>query len=355
MKMMKLVGAGLALLLLGLIGLVWASAWRSEQPVGFQIGRATDPAGAAFPIALWYPSSASPRPTTLIGNVLLSVAPDGAIRGGRLPLVVISHGNGGSVVSHADLAMALAGAGYVVAAPMHPGDNQQDASAIGRADFFARRAGQLRATLDYVLQRWPQATSIDGARIGVFGFSAGGAAALNAAGAAPDLGQIAQRCASKAAEEFVCKVLAQANSPLLQGAQAGGQVEPDPRIRALVLAAPGIGFTMGGQALAGVRAPVQLWSGTLDTTVPYASNAGIIRTAAAGPLEYHEAAGARHLSFLAPCRLLRPPAICADADGFDRAAFHEQMNREVRAFFDRSLGVSASASAGSSPGPAPRP
>jgi predicted dienelactone hydrolase len=340
MKTLKRVAAGLAVLLLGLIGLVWASAWRTEQPVGFQIGRTTDPAGAAFPIALWYPSSASPRPTTLIGNVLLSVAPEGVIRGGRLPLVVISHGNGGSVVSHADLAMALAGAGYVVAAPMHPGDNLQDASAIGRADFFARRAGQLQATLDYMLQRWPQADAIDSGRVGVFGFSAGGAAALIAAGAAPDFEQVAQRCAAKAAEEFVCQVLAQAKSPLLQGAQAGGQtVKPDPRIRALVLAAPGIGFTMGGQALAGVRVPVQLWSGTLDTTVPYASNAGIIRTAAAGPVEYHEAAGARHLSFLAPCRLLRPPAICADAEGFDRAAFHDDMNHSVIAFFDRALGL----------------
>jgi predicted dienelactone hydrolase len=42
--------------------------------------------------------------------------------------VVISHGNGGDDLTHIDTAMALANAGYVVAALTHTGDNPRDQS-----------------------------------------------------------------------------------------------------------------------------------------------------------------------------------------------------------------------------------
>jgi predicted dienelactone hydrolase len=51
-------------------------------------------------------------------------------------------------------------------------------------------------------------------------------------------------------------------------------------------------------------------------------------------------AHAGHFDFLAPC----PPAlahiappICSSAPGFDRAAFHQEFNRDVVAFFARTL------------------
>ena len=52
-------------------------------------------------------------------------------------------------------------------------------------------------------------------------------------------------------------------------------------------------------------------------------------------IEAHSVPGAGHLSFLAPCRLLRPPALCQDEDKFDRAAFHRRMNADVVGFFNR--------------------
>jgi predicted dienelactone hydrolase len=73
----------------------------------------------------------------------MGVARDAPIAGRDLPLVVISHGNGGGPQSHADLAMALANAGYVVAAIMHPGDNYADGSALGAVSFFSGRTRQL--------------------------------------------------------------------------------------------------------------------------------------------------------------------------------------------------------------------
>ena len=59
------------------------------------------------------------------------VVQDGTIAGTGLPLVLISHGTAGSEASHYDTALALADAGFVVAALTHTGDNYMDQSYVG--------------------------------------------------------------------------------------------------------------------------------------------------------------------------------------------------------------------------------
>jgi len=81
---------------------------------------------------------------------------------------------------------------------------------------------------------------------------------------------------------------------------------------------------------------IQLWAsqfggdGVLPETVP--------ALAAALPTkpESHPVPGAAHFAFLAPCspQLAKAaPEICLDGNGFDRAAFHREMNGKVAAFF----------------------
>lgn len=338
MKWLRRTVVALILIVCGLVAAALYTAMRSERPVGFQISRAVDADGRPFALAVWYPTEAQTLPTTLLGVVLMDVARDAPVAGSALPLVVISHGNGGGPASHADLALSLASAGYVVAAPMHTGDNYADQSAVGSAALFSGRNGELRATVDHMLKTWTGRASIDPARIGAFGFSAGGFTVLTAAGANPDLDIVAQHCVK--APEFACDVLRQAKSPLLTpgGAAKAGVFVGDPRIRAAVVAAPGLGFTMTPENLAGVRVPVQLWSGDKDASVPYASNTKPIRDALGTRAEYHSVAGAGHFSFLTPCGLIGPPALCADEGGFDRKAFHADMNTRVLAFFEKNLG-----------------
>lgn len=195
----------------------------------------------------------------------------------------------------------------------------------------------LDTALDYVSNRWPEAQRIDAARIGAFGMSAGRFTVLAAAGARPDMRLIGPYCRTTA--EFVCQVLQQAGSPLL-AAETAWPGEPLPastRIKAAVVAAPGLGFAFGTAGLDGVRVPVQLWSGEGDQRVPHATNAGLIRQALGANVEFYAVPLAGHTSFLAPCRLLRPAALCADADGFDRERFHRSMNKAVVEFFDAHL------------------
>jgi predicted dienelactone hydrolase len=86
-----------------------------------------------------------------------------------------------------------------------------------------------------------------------------------------------------------------------------------------------------------VRIPVQLWAGEADRTVPYETNAGVVRRLLRGAVDFHRVPGAVHLSFLAPCGPESPPQICQDGEGFDRAAFHRALNRSMIAFFRRHL------------------
>jgi predicted dienelactone hydrolase len=329
-------GAVIGLLLAALAGAVLWSALRTERAVGFQVVRATGASGKPFAIAVWYPTSARPLPTTLLGVTLMAVARDGPVQGERLPLVLLSHGNGGGPGSHVDLALALADAGYVVAAPVHSGDNVEDSSGLSSPMFWGNRNQELRVTLDYLLNSWPGRSQLDPARIGAFGFSAGGFTVLTVAGGRPDLRIIPSHCATQ--PEFVCDVLRASNSPLVTaGSEAVDAFVADTRVRAIVLAAPGLGFTFAKGGLSDVAVPVQLWTGQRDRVTPYASNGAIIRGGLGERVEAHSVPGAGHLSFLAPCRLLQPPAFCRDEEGFDRAEFHRRMNADVVGFFGRVL------------------
>jgi predicted dienelactone hydrolase len=337
MKWLRRIFIVFAVLVLAVVGYAMSTAIGTENPVGFQISRATDVNGNPFAVGVWYPTKASPRPTTFLGGLMMDVAPDAAVSGKNLPLVVISHGNGGGPASHADLALSLANAGYVVAAPMHTGDNYADQSAAGSINLYSGRNQELRATIDFILKQWPGHESINPDRIGAFGLSAGGFTVLTAIGAQPDLSIVPKHC--NESPEFVCDALRFAKSPLVNANTKdwGNPFQSDARIKAAVIAAPGLAFTIAPSGFANVQIPVQLWSGDIDDKVPYASNTKLVREALVNHVEFHSVPGAGHMSFLAPCGLLAPPAICSEKGQFDRKAFHASMNKDVLAFFERNM------------------
>src|SRR5262249_34288770 len=92
---------------------------------GFQYGTAPDPDDQPLELAIWYPSD-DKISTQPLGLFTQEVVYYGMVKGDRLPLVVISHGTGGSAAEHYDTALALADAGFVVAALAHTGDNYKD-------------------------------------------------------------------------------------------------------------------------------------------------------------------------------------------------------------------------------------
>jgi predicted dienelactone hydrolase len=304
--------------------------------VGFQRQIAPDPDGAPLEVAIWYPSQAAAAPLAT-GAISQTVALDGPIAGSKLPLIVISHGTGGSYLSHYDTALALAQAGFIVVAPSHTGDTYQDQR---RSLYILERPRHISRVLDYMLSGWQQSAAIDPGRIGMFGFSAGGFTTLVSIGGQPDMRTIAPFC-SDHASHFACQLLARSQASAQQPSAPGAQGTADPRIKAAVVAAPALGFSFAQVGLDHVSVPVQLWRAEDDTILPAPWYAEPVRAALPHPPEYEVVAHAGHFDFLAPCSTLlaaRAPEICRSAPGFDRQAFHQRFNDKVVRFLREQLG-----------------
>jgi predicted dienelactone hydrolase len=299
---------------------------------GFERVTVADPNGPPLEAGIWYPSEA-PASSQRLGLYQQSVAAGAPVAGRGLPLIVMSHGSGGSFEGHYDTALALAEAGFVVAAVTHTGDNYRDQSGFTLVE---NRPRHIKALVDYMLASWPHRGTIDPARIGMFGFSAGGFTALVAIGGVPDMTLSAAYCAAHP-DEWACRKVREH--------PAGAPATPpafvhDPRIAAAVVAAPAIGYSFTPQGLAGIKASIQLWRGDSDEVLPHPRHAQNVYDGLPTKPEYHVVPNAGHFAFLAPCTPAFEavaPDICRDPAGFDRAAFHREFNAAVVAFFKAKL------------------
>jgi predicted dienelactone hydrolase len=300
--------------------------------VGFQEVQVPNGADTPLRVGIWYPTDA-PAADHPLETFTQTVAPDGPVAGHGLALVVMSHGNGGWYGEHYDTSLALARAGFVVAAVSHTGDTYADQS---RAVRMVDRPIQIKRLIDYMTAEWPGHDRIDAGRIGVFGFSSGGFTALVAAGGAPDLSQTAAHCRAHPTY-FDCQLLKKAGLSVdTIAAQPRSAWVHDPRIKAAVVAAPALGYAFGREGLKDIHVPVQLWRAENDHILPNPDYAEAVRINLPTPPRFHLVGGADHFDFLAPCsdQLAKyAPMICKSAPGFDRAAFHAQFNEAVTAFF----------------------
>lgn len=325
-----------ALVLAGLGVALVQSAIKPSRTVGVDIVSATAEGARPVTTVIYYPADGEAR-LTWLGLTPAILARGAPVAAGQHPLIVISHGTSGSPTGHLDTAVALAERGFIVAALVHNGDNYQDQSSVGAATWINDRAHEVVRVTDYLLGAWGHRLSIDANRIGLFGFSAGATTALANVGAAPDFALVLEACHTQ--PEFVCQLLA----PGVILSNPPEQEVYDPRIQAALVAAPGFGMAFTPAELESVTIPIDVWVGAADSNTPAATNAFAIAQYLPAHPSVHVVEGAGHASFLAPCGvlgLLMLPMVCADAPGFDRAAFHRSFNGEVVGFFSRSLNYS---------------
>lgn len=309
-----------------------AMAGTCAHAAGFQHGWAADPGGQPLEIGIWYPSSAAVRPVAM-GPTTMSVAVNGAVQGQALPMVLVSHGTGGSFLGHFDTAIALADAGFVVAAVTHAGDNYADQS---RSVDIMDRPRQISRVIDHMLASWEGRAAIDPMRVGMFGFSAGGFTTLVNIGGVPEFTKVGPMCLQYPGD-FACQLLAKSGNPTTAPATTRAA---DARIKAAVVAAPALGFAFAPDGLKEVKVPVQLWRAEDDAILPHPRYAEAVRLALPQAPDYHVVPNAGHFDFLAPCSSALAsiaPAICASAPGFDRVKFHANLNAAVVGFFSKTL------------------
>ena len=230
---------------------------------GYEAGLATlsltDPVeGGPMTAIVVYPTDADPKggppAVSHLGPFHVAAATGFPPAAGPFPLIVVSHGTGGSSLGHHDSATALARAGFVVASIEHPRDNYRDDSGFGTDIQLYGRPHHIVALIDALLASPVFGPRVDrGAGIGMAGHSAGGYTALAIAGAVPDLSLSAAYRAALPADTYGLR--ADTAGPF----RRRPDLHPiaDPRVRSIFIMAPALGYLFDKPGLADVRVPVQ--------------------------------------------------------------------------------------------------
>ncbi len=354
--------------LIGLLAFVGATAALSAAPEPFTAGErhlaTTSPTAAernrgeaALRITIWYPASASeaevdigpPKSPLFVAG---RAAKDAAFADARRhPLVLLSHGFGGSARQMTWLGTALARHGSIALAVDHPGANSVDGITDAGAYAPWERAADLRAALDFALARPELARHIDSRRIGVAGFALGGYAALLAIGARSDFRRFAAFCESRH-RDAMCdrqreypldyrRLREILSRPGMQKIAADESSRPaDSRIRAAFLIAPAFVEALDPTSLARIRVPIAVLLGSADQIAPPATNGARAARLIPGA-RLRILPGVGHYDFLSECGpagFVSVAPLCVDGRGTKRARTHRIAAAAAVAFFDSRLG-----------------
>jgi predicted dienelactone hydrolase len=308
----------------------------------------------ADPSSLEQPQSIGPPDVPLIDAG--RAAPDAPAARGRYPLVVLSHGTGGSALTLGWLGTALASHGYVVAGVNHPGNNALEPYTVAGFSLWWERATDLSEVIDGMLADSEVRSHIDPQRIGAAGFSLGGYTMIEIAGGVSERSAFQEFCRSPKADGL-CKSppefpellehfnrldeLAKDDPEIAESLHREKISHRDPRVRAVFAIAPALGPAFPPATLKGIAIPVQIVAGSADDNVPIASSARYFASQIRGSQLHVFEGPVRHYEFLGTCTDLgkqRLPQLCTDDPKVNRASVERETAAMAVRFFDQHLG-----------------
>jgi predicted dienelactone hydrolase len=307
-------------------------------------------------VTVWYPAAADAKEESLDigppGNPLFKVgsaAPDAAFADNeRRPVILFSHGFGGSARMMAWFTLPLARAGYVVIAVDHPGNNALDQMTVGGAVMFWDRPGDLAAALSAARADPAIGRHLNVDRLGVAGFSAGGFTAIAATGAHVDRARLQAFCNANP-DDGVCRpqkefplstqqMLAALNSPeLAPEAAHSGDDHAIHGVRAAFAIAPAIVQAFDPASLKMDETPVAIILGDADPVAPPDTN-GRIAARDLPHAELKTLPEVGHYDFLAACTPAGVAATPLCADKAPQEPTHQAAIDMALAFFAKTLG-----------------
>lgn len=306
-------------------------------------------------VTVWYPAAAGsaeqsidqgpPGKPMILEGAVAAEAPFADTR--RRPVILLSHGFGGSARSLAWFGLPLARAGFVVIAPDHPGNNGLDKMTAAGAILSWDRAGDLKAALESALADPAIGAHIDRSRLGVAGFSAGGYTSLVAAGARADPQRLGVFCRGHPTDgicapqkEFALSLddaEAAMRSPALSGEAArAGDDHSIPGIRAVFTIAPAIVQELTPESLRQIKAPVAIILGDADPVAPPATN-GLVAARLIPHAELKVLPGVGHYDFIGVCTPAARAAIAICATKAPQEPSHQAAIDMAIAFFNGRL------------------
>lgn len=258
-------------------------------------------------IAIWYPTHQT-EPHEKIGDNIIFEG-EYAVRNAKLagknhPVILISHGFGGSWRNQVWLASALSHQGYIVASPNHPGTTTKNMDRMV-AQNMLERPNDIRRTLTYLLSDPTFSVAIDPLKIGVVGHSYGGWTAIELIG-----GRFSASLFEHACQTYPflasCKVYHQQ----MQGLDKESDYfkldknMQDSRIQAAFIFDLGLARGFTKDSLANINIPTLVVSaGDFDKTLPAELESQyLIQNMPSSTTEYLLLDAATHFSFIGICK-----------------------------------------------------
>lgn len=200
----RCVAAGLILLALLLCGPAAFAGPAVEYPVAMRtFGVWAQDSHERFDFSVWYPGSASQTESAREGWIVES-GRRGRVIPGFYPVILLSHDTASGRFANNDLASSLAAGGFIVIAPTHMGDNQNDSADLYTARLLRARPRHLLRALETVLDSPDFALYADESRIGLIGVGFGTITVLQLAGAVPDPSLLERYCPDTGATDAFC-------------------------------------------------------------------------------------------------------------------------------------------------------
>lgn len=319
----------------------WAAAGDRSPPSLYNAGisrlSVTDVDGS-FDTLIWYPIAGAETPWQAGPFPVAATLNAPIANDKKFPVVLLSHGSGGTPLGHRELAASLARSGLVVVAPIHVGDAAGHPRLKPQARVLIARPRQAKEALAAMLADEGFSGAVDSSRMGMIGYSAGGYTGLILSGAKPDFQLASAYCAGKGrGDTGSC---GRADKPVPEAGKLVADWQPptESRLKALVLMDP-LAVLFDRAGLAGVNLPMMLLRPEDDAYLKASHNALALSRDLPSRPELVVVPG-QHFIFIDPCPAMlenEVPLICRDDAGIDRAAVHRKLEIDIAKFLHAHL------------------
>ncbi|WP_116186284.1 alpha/beta fold hydrolase [Pectobacterium aquaticum] len=333
---------------IGLItNLLLSFAVMANAGIGFQhITLADGATNRPLDVAVFYPASSSSQTTTIGDNAVfpgIAVSKNAVPESGEYPLIVVSHGYGGSWFNQFWLAQVLVKQGYIVAAPNHLGTTFKDMR-VEKAQELWLRPNDISRVITALLAAPEKTGRVDAKRIAAVGHSLGGWTVLELAGGRFSTEQFEKDCLTHAGLAS-CKVYEKMQ--VAKNAASRVQLDKslaDPRISAVISLDMGLARGFTAESLAAIHIPILIMAaGYPNEELPAELEShDLAQKLPPAYSTYKEIADATHFSFMQLCK---PGAIeiinaenpgdgmiCLDGGERSREQIHQEVGKDVSDF-----------------------
>lgn len=258
-------------------------------------------------------------------------------RAKKYPLIMMSHGNGGDRTNNAWLAEILAANGYVVASVDHHGNTWNNTTPENFVKIWDRPK-DVSSVVDQILQDSKFGPHIDAQKVGFIGYSLGGVTGVWIAGGqitnfeVPVVGTLPpDQIPPGVTDEMLSSI---DFSPIKASYR-------DPRVGAVFLMAPALGYLFDLNSLQAISVPVYIVASEGDITVPLEKNAKILASKIKKVAFTLIPGSANHYVFLNEVtrggKMLLAKHLANDPPNVNRGQIHEEIGEAAVSFFNEYL------------------